>query len=137
MTAQELLQYQIDDAGYQLEQVLSGFPTEALDQSNGTSISAREAIKHLSEAYAAVISESKGEKYEWGSYKPSSESLEDLMAEFRSLRTQAAETVFAQGETAYRLGSAFIVGHDYYHVGQLAAARISADPSWDPYSIYR
>ncbi|MGV3613944.1 MAG: DinB family protein [Fimbriimonas sp.] len=140
MTAKELLRFQCDDAEYQLQQVLDGLDGSHVDgKPINTMMSLRQMVAHLAEAYHATIKDVAGEKHEWGTYEPQSSDWNALVAEFFDLRRQAVEAVLGleDEDRAVKLGSGFIVGHDYYHVGQFAALRISADPSWDSYKIYR
>lgn len=138
MTAQDLLKDQLDDAGYQLDKSLEGMSDHAMDQkATPTAMTPREQVAHLMEAYTAFNTSCEGGKHEWGSYQPSSMQMPALMEEFRSLRGKAVSKALEGDEARMKEAHAFIVGHDYYHVGQLCQARLAADPQWDPYSIYR
>lgn len=140
MTAKELLRYQLDDAQFQLEQVVAGLDGSHVDgKPVNTGMSMREMLVHLAEAYTATLKESKGEKHEWGTFELPHESWQDLVSQVFALRAQAVEVVLAgeDEEKALKNGHAFLVGHDFYHVGQLATIRIATDSSWNPYAIYR
>jgi hypothetical protein len=135
MTAKELLQIQFDDAGYMLDKAFDGID-ESLDAKlTEQSMSPRELAAHLAECYTAILSETKGEKHQWGSYKPQSSEWPALWNEVKDLRARATEAaVNKEGWEAHANG--FGPAHDYYHVGQLVALRLTKDPEWDPLSIY-
>lgn len=137
MDARELLFYQLEDAGYQLEQVLQDFPEAALDSKMPAgSMTPREVVVHLIEAYIAFDKSTRGEQHDWGSYRVSDCSTQGVMSEFRSTRSTATANL-GSDDQALKNAHAYIVAHDYYHVGQLCAARLAVDPEWDPYAIYR
>lgn len=138
MTSLELLRYQLDDAWFQIEKIAGDFPIDAFDvRPIASMMSPREILAHLCEVYVAAVSTSKGGKHRWGSFVPEETSRDGLLAECKRLRTLAAEAVLVDDESRLRLGTSYVVGHDYYHVGQLAAARLAVEPSWDAHSIYR
>jgi hypothetical protein len=90
----------------------------------------------VSEAYTAVIATSKGEKYEWGSFKPASDDWSGIVAETKTLREQATKIVLVEDEERLKMGADYIVMHDLYHVGQIATMRLNVTPDWDAYAIY-
>lgn len=138
MTAHELLRYQLDDAGYQITQVMSGFPEIAMDVVPvGFSLSPRQTVMHLTEAYMALLAEIAGKQHEWGSYDPEDKSTEAILADFVGKRAEVVEGVLNGSENLLVKAHMYIVGHDYYHVGQLCLARLSAESEWDFFSIYR
>jgi len=137
MTARELLQYQLDDSQYQLEKCFEGLPSELFNAKvTEQAMTPAEVIEHLCEAYTALIAESEGKKHEWGSYKIEDRSPENLLKTWSQTRERATATI-ADEEPAYKHAHAFIVAHDYYHVGQLCELRVAKDPGFDPYAIYR
>ena len=137
MDAISLLKHQIDDSAYQLEKCLEGFPVESFDAKPiASGMSFREMVVHLLEVYHAAAKMAKGEKHEWGSYVAPELADEDLLSALTSLRATAVELLLAGGESGIQTASAFIVGHDYYHVGQLVTLRLAVQPDWDSYSIY-
>jgi hypothetical protein len=139
MTAAELLKDQLDDSGFQLSKVLEGMSEKCLDHKITTeAMTPREQVAHLCEAYEAFRVNSAGGKYEWGSYVAPSQDMAALKTEFEKKRGEAV----AQAEnnpTPETMKSAcdFIVGHDFYHVGQMCLARLAIEPEWNCYSIYR
>jgi len=138
MTANELLNSQLQDATFQLEKVLEGVEEKDLDfKLASTSMSIRELVEHLCEVYTAVEVESKGETHSWGSFSIEDKSWANLTDQFKSLRSTALTIASgASDDNAILSASAFIVAHDFYHVGQLASIRMATDPTWDAYSIY-
>lgn len=135
MTARELLNHQIEDAGYQLEKVLDGIDGSLDSKLTPASMSPRETVAHLGECYTAVITETAGEKHQWGSYSPRTTEWPALWIEVQELRKQASAAALDKAGWESH-ASAFLPAHDYYHVGQLAALRLVKDADWDPYSIY-
>lgn len=128
----------MDDAGYQLEKVLGGLDETTVDRKVcPAAMSAREMVVHLTECYLAAVTEAAGQKFEWGSYRPEDQSWPTVMAEFKAKRAEAVAAVSGDDEKRVKLASAFIIGHDYYHVGQLVLHRLEFTPGWDAYSIYR
>lgn len=139
MTLKELITYQIDDAGYQLEKVLEGFPEALVDYHvPEIAMSPREIVGHLCEAYQATITMVEGGTHEWGSYQAPTKDWGPLLAVFTDLRAKATAAILTlDEEKAAKDANAYIIAHDYYHVGQLANAKRVAVPEWDGYSIYR
>ncbi len=137
MDAISLLKHQIDDSAYQLEKCLNGFPVESYDTKPVASgMSFREMTVHLLEVYHAAAKMAKGEKHEWGSYVAPELSDEDMLSALTSLRATAVDLLLEAGDSGIHTASAFIVGHDYYHVGQLVTLRLAVQPDWDSYTIY-
>jgi hypothetical protein len=139
MTAKELLAFQFEEAGYQLAKVLEDYPEEAFDlKTTPTALSPRETLGHLAEVYVSVLAQAEGRQHEWGSYDPGTEDRGELMRILEEKRTAAVRAIEGLDEAkAVHLGADFIVAHDYYHVGQLSAFRLAAEPTWNAYSIYR
>ena len=140
MTSTELLRFQIDDAGYQLEKVLEGLDGSHVDgKPVATAMSMRETVAHLGEAYQATITEAAGGSHSWGSFQIDTDNWAGLVEKVMALRAQAADAALASEDEdkGAKSAHAFIIAHDYYHVGQLAVIRIAIDSAWDPYCIYR
>lgn len=140
MTAKELLRYQLDDAKFQLEQILAGLDGSHVDgKPINTGMSMRETLVHLAEAYTATIKEAAGEKHEWGQFELPHESWADLVAQVFALRDKAVEAALGLEDEAKSVNQVhhFLIAHDFYHVGQLASIRIATDANWNPYAIYR
>lgn len=138
MTALDLLTTQIEDGTFQLRKVFEGIDDSLADAKPlPVQMSFREMVVHVAEAYQATLAEGRGEKHSWGSFTLPADNFADLMSKFFALRDEAIASVLAQDEeTAVKTGSAFLVGHDYYHVGQAATLRLVLTPDWNPYSIY-
>lgn len=139
MTARELLTRQLEDSGYQLDQVLAGMTDADLDhRMTPPAMTPREQVAHLCEVYLAVLSELAGEKHAWGTFVLDDPTWSHLKGTFDDLRARAVAGVLGRDdERALHLACDFILGHDYYHVGQLAASRLVTQPEWDSYAIYR
>jgi hypothetical protein len=139
MTPKELIQYQMDDAGFQLSKVLEGLTEEQMDAKVcGSTMSPRETMAHLCDCYQAVITETAGGKHEWGSLQIADSSSDALTAFLWDMRKRAVEAVMASDDDKWLRGAyGYICAHDCYHVGQLATLRVERTPGWDPYSIYR
>jgi hypothetical protein len=135
MTTKELLQHQIDDAGYQLDKVFDGIDASLDSKLTDKAMSPREIAAHLGECYTAVITETGGGKHSWGTYAPSTTEWPALWSEVKELRAKAAAAAVSKDDWETH-ANAFLPAHDYYHVGQMAALRIIQDPEWDPYAIY-
>ncbi|HEY3781816.1 MAG TPA: hypothetical protein VGL56_12085 [Fimbriimonadaceae bacterium] len=137
MTAQELLAFEIENIGGQLRGAFAGLPDSLQDDKVCEGgMSPREMLEHLSEAYEATIASSKGEEYEWGTFTVDDKSWDNLISVFWDRREKATEAVLVDDETKLKAGFDYIVAHDAYHVGQLAALRVGKEPGWDFYSIY-
>lgn len=139
MTANDLLNKQLDDVSYQLDKVFEGVSEADLDfKVAPAAMSIREIAEHLCEVYTAVETESNGGSHSWGSFSIEDKSWSNLMEQFHALRANVlAIASNASDEKAVLNASAYLVAHDYYHVGQLASLRLATDSGWDAYSIYK
>ena len=137
MTAKELLEYELYRVGKQLEIVVSGLDESQFDvKDTDFSMSARETLAHLCEAYTAFIAISRGQKYAWGSYQPTDTHRDALLNEWTNLRDAAVEAALTGDGERNKLAYDYMVGHDNYHVGQLAHIRMAAQPDWDSNDLY-
>lgn len=139
MTAHQLFEQQLADAGYQLDNVLKAMPEACMDHKvTEGSMTPKEQIAHLMEAYHAFQESAAGRKYEWNTFRPASTETAALIAEFKAKRAATVATALA-GDSEDKLITAhkYILGHDYYHVGQICLARLATQPDWDPYAIYQ
>jgi len=139
MDASEFARSLFEDAGYQLAKVLEGIDEEyGQYKITPSSKSPSETCEHLADTYTAFLSELAGNKYEWGTFKPSGAPWPAAWHEALVIRNGVAESL--KGELSnhqLNVAANYIIAHDYYHVGQMCQARIAFDPKWDPYSIYR
>src|SRR5690349_7243770 len=126
MTGNELLKYQLDQVGKQIDACLAGMSETAYATkcaSNG--MSPAEIRAHL------------GEKYEWGSFAIHDKSRSNVEKVYRDLRGSAiAAALSSDTDESQKSASEYLVGHDNYHVGQLVLARLLIEPDWDSYAIY-
>ncbi len=138
MEGRELLEYQLDQAGKQIDACLEGMSDEAFEtKPTQDGMTPAETLAHLSEAYHAFCAEAKGEKHEWGTYAVEDKSRENLTKVFHDERNAAVEAALASGEDRMQKHAYdYIVGHDNYHVGQLVHSRLKVDPNWNMYAIY-
>ncbi|MCC7436008.1 MAG: DinB family protein [Methanoregulaceae archaeon] len=137
MTAKELLQSLVDNAGSQLEQCFNGVTEDQADlKLHEDSMSFRVTAAHLAECCVAVLEHVEGREHQWGTFKPKSAALAPLIEEWRELRAKAVAATVSDDDKLIKLATDYIVGHDYYHVGQLVTLRLSFDKAWNSYSIY-
>lgn len=138
MTAKELIQSLVDNAGFQIEQCCAGVTEEQADlKVHDDAMSFRVTIAHLCECYVAAVEIAAGREHAWGTFEPKSAAFAPLLDEWRQLRKAAAEVVVSDDDKLIAVGADFIVGHDYYHVGQLVTLRLSFDKDWNSLSIYK
>lgn len=137
MTAKELLQSLVDNAGFQLTQCFSGVTEEQADlKLHDDSMSFRVTAAHLAECCFAVLEHVEGREHKWGTFEPKSAAFAPLVEEWQELRARAVAATVSEDEKLIGLATDYIVGHDFYHVGQLVALRLSFDKDWNSYSIY-
>ena len=138
MDAKQFLAFQLDDAGYQLDKCFDGISEEALNLKVCTSaMTPKEICVHLGDVYSAFVKMQAGEKHEWGSFKLNDDTWPAAWLEVKSLRNSAsAAAKNVEGDDGQKMVNAYILGHDYYHVGQICLARVQTEPDFDPYSIY-
>lgn len=136
--ANDILQKTLAYSGYQLFGVLDGFPESAMDQKIlPSAMTPRETLEHLCDVYASYIALTEGKPYKHGSFHAPDPSTPALVALLRSMREQAVQKALnATHGKPLSAGVDYIALHDAYHIGQLALMRMTADPTWDPYSIY-
>lgn len=138
MDAIEFALATLEKSRYQVEKVFEGLP-EPLREVRLTekAMTPSETVFHLCEVAHAFPIMARGEKYEWGSFRPSVEGFEAGLGLMRELRDRAVEGVRASGDPAQALlAMEFFALHEAYHVGQLVQLRATHQPDWDPYCIY-
>lgn len=138
MNAKELLEFEMDKAGKQLDACFAGISEQGMDtKCSPVGMTPRETLAHLCDAYEAHVVTMRGEKYDFGSFVIEDKSTENLLKTFRAQRAKAmAVALSGDDDKSLHEGYEYIVGHDNYHVGQLCLARIQSEPGWDYYSIY-
>jgi uncharacterized damage-inducible protein DinB len=136
--ANNVMQKVLEYSGHQLFGVLKGFPENAMDvRPTPQAMTPRETLEHLCDVYASYVALADGKPYEYGSFRAPDRSTPALIDLVRSMREQAVQKALSATENKpVSAGVDYIALHDAYHVGQLALARMSAEPDWDPYSIY-
>lgn len=138
MTGKELLQYQLEQVGKQLDACLDGISDTAFNTKcapNG--MAPGEILEHLCEAYQAFVAHTTGEKHSWGTFSIHDKCADNLKKVFHEMRAAAVAAALA-GEDEDRQKGAYdyIIGHDNYHVGQLVLARLQVEFDWDSNAIY-
>lgn len=140
MTTTELLKKQLDDVGYQVEQVLAGIDETTADlKLTAGAMSPRETAHHLLECCYAAQAHLDGVQHQWGSLAMPDGTFTDLMGTYRNKRDEVVAnlTKDENNEDALKTGTEYIVLHEAYHVGQMAQLRLEKTEGWDAYSIYR
>ncbi len=139
MTAQELIQYQIQTGHRQVRNSVKGLDDAALQNKLTLgSMSIASMLEHLCECRVAFIAESSGEKHNWGNYSAPDSSAAGLLGELSRLTEHVIGLVQADpSDENMHHATDFVALHDAYHVGQICACRMTFDPEFDPYSIYQ
>ena len=136
MTGYELLLKQLAGAQRQVTQAIDGLDAEhAESRANELGMTIREQVAHLAEAAIATTAAIEGRTHSWGSYAPTDASWEGTKQAWLEARA-AAVARLKDDEEAIMHAHDYLVAHDYYHVGQICAARRTVEPSWDTYAIY-
>ena len=137
MTARELLLRQLADAENQVAQAIAGLDAEHAEaRATEGGMTVREAVQHLAEAAVATLAAYEGRAHDFGTYAPDDRSWPGVKNAWRALRAEAVAKL-PDDDASLWSAFAFLVGHDYYHVGQIAAARLAVHPEWDAFVIYR
>lgn len=137
MERREIILSQFETVGRQLAAVLEGFPGPGLHSKlSEPMMTPMEMVEHLCDCYSAYTSPDPG-KYGWGSYKLSASDLQGALSELAGMRSKAKDLILtAEDPDTVMHAFDYVIAHDAYHVGQLAACRMACDPSWDPFSLY-
>ena len=138
MDAKQLMLYQLESSAHQVDAVLRGLSEDEWDSKvRDGCMTVRETVSHLTECYIAARKDIEGQPHEWGSYVVADDAPAVILAEMQSERQKVWEVLMAADiEKAGKVATQFIILHDAYHVGQLCAIRMAAEPAWDPYAIY-
>jgi hypothetical protein len=135
MDAKELLLWQLDYVGGQLEKAVEGLSDPAWGHKAWPgAMSPQEILLHVCDSHRAYLSASAGEKYEFGSFTLEDPSPPALIAALREARERSKARILETDDL--KMATEYTLAHDAYHVGQLCAARLDIEPEWDPYSIY-
>jgi hypothetical protein len=135
VTSPELLDHLLKSSGFQIEQCYAGISEEAMDALPAPAMmSPRQILGHLTECCIACQEKVAGKEHAWGSYTPPTATSE-LLDAYRVEREKAVGALDGSAESVDAAAD-FLVAHEYYHVGQLCTARLTADSGWNAYSIY-
>lgn len=138
MTAKQTLLSQFDTMTKQLNAVIAGFPEQAANKTlEGISMTPVQMVEHLCDCIQAYKAPDKS-AYAWGSFKLADPSVTGALTTLNAER--ATVRTFIESATDEKtLAHAFdyLMAHDAYHVGQLAACRMASDPDWDNMSLYQ
>jgi uncharacterized damage-inducible protein DinB len=138
MLASEFASSQAEDCLHQLSACFKDVNDEhATQKPVECMMSIRETALHLMEAYTAIEKAAKGEKHEWGSFSDPGGDFASLIEKFHTARAVAVAAALASMDTNQSLIKDYVIGHEYYHVGQLVSLRLMLDSNWDHYSIYK
>ena len=137
MSVETVLRAQATDSGYQVSQVFAGLAEDHFEvRLSAATMSARETILHLSECYVAAAEAAQSVKHEWGTFVSVHSTAETQLGAMMELRACAVEALLLEAEKNVHNITEYILLHDAYHVGQIAAIRLLLG-GWEPYSIYR
>ncbi|MFO0045778.1 MAG: hypothetical protein ACK53G_10130, partial [Armatimonadota bacterium] len=138
MLASEFASSQAEDCLHQLSACFKDVNDEhATQKPVECMMSIRETALHLMEAYTAIEKAAKGEKHEWGSFRDPGGDFASLIEKFHTARAVAVAAALASMDTNQSLIKDYVIGHEYYHVGQLVSLRLMLDSNWDYHSIYK
>jgi len=136
MTGYQLVLKQLGHAQNQVTQAIADLDAEKAEaRANDLGMTIKDQVNHLAEAATAALASFEGRKHSWGTYAPVDSSWEGAKQAWLEIRV-AAVAALTDNEEAIMHAHDFLVAHDYYHVGQICAARRTIDPSWDTYAIY-
>lgn len=123
----------------QVQAALAGLTEAQADSvSNPQAMSAKTTLLHLAECARAALTMKNGGEHEWGTGETTAASLAEANALYRRDRDALDQALSGEiDEKTLSVIGDFIVLHEAYHVGQLCTLRLSLDPAWDAYSIYR
>lgn len=136
MTARELLLKAIENADFQISAAVAGLDSQAAEtRTNPESMTIRQQVAHTAEAAVAVLAGFEGREHPWGEWDPEDRSWSGIKKARQDARA-AAITALPEDDASLWQAYSLLVAHDYYHVGQIAAARSVVHPEWDTYSLY-
>jgi len=139
MTATDLLQSAGDGNAKMLAIALTGIAPEHVDQrAHSTMMSFREHVNHISECAFVVIKMGRGEEHTFGTFSSDHPEFSAMIQEMFALRKQVLDAAVSSGAdqditTAWN----YIIEHEMYHIGQIAATRQALEPAWSSHSLYQ
>jgi hypothetical protein len=138
MTTSDLLKYELEQVGLQIDRCIVGMSEAGLDtKCSPNGMTPREILIHFADCYEAFLAHARGEKYAWGRFKLEDTSTDNVRRVYVEARARAVEVALsAEYDHIVQAAYDYIIGHDNYHVGQLVLARMQSDPDWNADSIY-
>jgi hypothetical protein len=135
----ELIQYQLEIVGFQVEKVFEGLPENLYEATLSPDLmSPRLTLAHFLELFEAIEKQLNSETHEWGSYLNKQGTFQSLFTEYQHQRSKTISNALeSKNVNSLKLLSDYIVLHESYHVGQLCSLRIAHDKNFNPLSIYR
>lgn len=138
MTGKEFAETLLEESDYQFMACINGLTEDQFTSKPVDHImSARECLEHMTECCIAAMAHAKGDKHDWGTYKFPEGTMAELVELFKGERAKAAACALENFEEKSFLAKDFLIAHEFYHIGQMAAVRLALDPEWNMYSIYR
>src|SRR5690242_7517257 len=96
MTAKELLQFQMEQVGKQIEVCLDGLSDAGYAaKCSPIGMSPAEVLEHLCDAYEAYLTHSRGEKYEFGSFVVEPKTQGNLRKVWKDQRAKAVQVALS------------------------------------------
>lgn len=128
--------FAVETTRHQLVAIANGLDLDA--QPIAAMMSGRAMFAHLYECYCAALTILGGREHPWGDFEIPQSVMESPVAETFAKREEAVAALLADGsEAALKIAIDYIALHDSYHIGQLCTLRLTVDPEWDFYSIYK
>jgi uncharacterized damage-inducible protein DinB len=134
MTAQDLMRFQLQHTAKMVDVVLNAFDDETQNaQSHDQAMNVRDMVIHMSDCYAAFVTEG---SYAWGSFEPSGTAFASLREEMATLRASAYAKCETDDEATLKKAFDYLIHHDQYHLGQLVTVAISVKQDFDAHAMY-
>ncbi|MEI8281950.1 MAG: hypothetical protein WCG75_06065, partial [Armatimonadota bacterium] len=138
MTGKDFAISLLEESGYQFKMCLANISDDGfVSKPLGHVMSLREALEHQAEACIAVQKDAVGEKHQWGTYHFPEAPIADLIEIYDVERAKAVDIALDKFDEHSHYAKDYLIAHEFYHVGQMAAVRIALNDGFEAYSIYR
>lgn len=138
MTGKDFAISLLDESCYQFKMCMAGISEDGFAAKPlGHVMSIREALEHQTEACIAVQKDAAGEKHSWGTYHFPEGSIAELLEIFDAERAKAVAIALDKFDDHPHYVKDYLIAHEFYHVGQMAAIRLALNDGFEAYSIYR